>query len=428
MGDPLVPLFGKSTLEIYSGRRVEIAHGDVKRLPEWMRSGSLSSLQQLCRDFSGPLQVAQGRTRPLGGLSEESSFVGAGGQTPVSGTSAMALLRLGLSVYFGDLERLVPGGAQFLRSIERALSLDKCMRLSAFANAPGSGLPLHHDSYDQLLINLVGEKIFTYRERPDVDHPRISYSPSGPIPKHFEEVYRHGFSDSDALVESELVTVTLKPGSCIFFPGGTWHRTEDQKEPCLSLTTAVRAPARVDLLLSALRAYLAQSPEWRAPVYGAVVGAPDPGEVEQVEKLLDELPRRISGLNFSALRQAHHIAAIETGVPEGYPVEEDFDHFVRLPSSVCEIRPAPDAPEMIRVSVRTFLIPTNSLLQMERDAQPVIEWILRQPRVFSLQELNQAHEEFEPEDLRVIVGQLAQVGLLRPATSLAWAEESTNRE
>lgn len=421
MGDPLFPLFGKSTLELYRGRKVDVAHGALERLPEWMRTGPLLSLEQLCRDFSGPLQAAQGRTRQPAASSEWSSFVGAGGQTPVSGTSAAALLRMGLSVHFGDLERTVPAGSPFLRSIEDALSTGKCMRLSAFANAPGSGLPLHHDSYDQLLIHLIGEKIISYRERRDVNDPRISYSPSGPIPKHFEEVYRHGFSDSTNLLESELITVTLKPGSCLFLPGGTWHRTEDQKEPCLSLTTAVRVPSRIDLLMSALRAYLAQSEHWRAPAYGVVFGDdPNEGEVRRIEELLAELPGRLAPLKFRALRQAFHVAGVEPGAISAYPMEEPFDHFVRLPSSSCDIAPDPESPGMIRCSVRTFLIPTASVLQMESEAHPVVEWILQQRRVFSLDELTGAHEQFEPEDLKGIVNQLAQVGLLRPATSLVW--------
>lgn len=419
MGDPLFPLFGKGTLELYRGRRVQVVHGPPERLPEWMRTGSLSSLEQLCRDFSGPLQAAQGRTQGAQ-ASLSTSFIGAGGQTPVSGTSAAALLRLGLSVHFGDLERTVPACAAFLRAIEKALSTGKCMRLSAFGNAPGSGLPLHHDSYDQLLIHLIGEKVVAYREQRDVDDPRISYSPSGPVPKHFEEVYRRGFSDSKTLLESELVTVTLKPGSCLFLPGGTWHRTEDQKEPCLSLTTAVRAPSRIDLLMSALRAYLAQSEDWRAPAYGAVVGALDEDEVQRIEQLLAGLPERLLPLNFAALRQAFHIEGIEPGAVDAYPVEEPFDHFIRLPSSACDIVADPDSSDRIRCNVRTFLLPTTSVLQMETEARPVIEWILEQRRVFSLDELTRAHEQFEPEDLRAIVTQLAQVGLLRPATSLVW--------
>ena len=295
------------------------------------------------------------------------------------------------------------------------------MRLSAFANAPGSGLPLHHDSYDQLLIHLIGEKIISYRERRDVDDPRISYSPSGPISKHFEEVYRRGFSDSTTLLESDLSTVTLKPGSCIFLPGGTWHRTEDQNEPCLSLTTAVRAPSRIDLLMGALRAYLAQSEDWRAPAYGVVVGDdPDEDEVRRIDELLAGLPERLAPLKFSALRQAFHIAGVEPGAVDAYPAEEPFDHFVRLPSSSCDILPDPEAPGMIRCSVRTFLLPTASVLQMESDALPVIEWILETRRVFSLDELTSAHEQFEPGDLKAIVTQLAQVGLLRPASSLVW--------
>lgn len=419
MGDPLEPLFGQPTAQLYRAKKVEVAHGSPSRLPEWMTTGVLASIEQLCKDFSGPLQIAQGRT-----FSEDkagpTNFVGAGGQTPVSGANATALLRLGLSVHFGDIERTVPAASPFLRAIESALSLSPCMRLSAFANAPGSGLPLHHDSYDQLLIHLIGEKVISYRERRDVDSPRISYSPSGPVPKQFEAVYRRGFSDRRSLDEAELVTVTLEPGSCLFLPAGTWHRTEGQSEPCLSLTTALRAPSGLDLLMTALRAHLSQSENWRSPVYGALTGEPDGSEEARIDELLRALPGELSKLDFRALRQAYYIAGIEPGVVDAYPTGERFNDFIRLPSTVCELLADPDDPNLVRCRVRVFTMSTFSELQMDAEARPVVEWILDQTRSFSLQELAAAHDEFDEEDLATIAVQLAQVGLLRPTSSSSY--------
>ena len=89
------------------------------------------------------------------------------------------LLRLGLSVYLFNMSELAPGGASFLRAIEAELSLGQCMRLGGFVNAPGSGLPLHHDRHDQLLIHLIGEKKFSFIRTRQIEYPRISVSPSG---------------------------------------------------------------------------------------------------------------------------------------------------------------------------------------------------------------------------------------------------------
>ncbi len=415
-------LFGQTTLSLYRGGRVVVAHGATERLPEWMREGALSSIDQLCRDFSGPLQIAQGRTYPEDAAGTM-NFVGAGGQTAVSGVNAAALLRLGLSVYFGELDRTVPKASSFLRSIEGALSLRRSMRLSAFANAPGSGLPLHHDSYDQLLVHLIGEKIVSYRESRDVSAPRLSYSPSGPVPRHFESVYRHGFSDRTTLKEEDLTTVVLKPGSCLFLPAGTWHRTEDQKEPCLSLTTAMRAPSRLELLTETLRAYLGQAEEWRAPVYGALLGESDAEEVQATEALVRDLSQRLKEVAFADLRQVYAAGDIEPGRVETYPEDEHFEHFVRLPSSVCEMATDPQDAEMIRCKVRVFTRPVAAELRMDAGARSVIEWILEQRRVFSVAEVARVHDEFEEEDLARIVMQLAQVGLLRPVPKLTWSSE-----
>ena len=182
----------------------------------------------------------------------------------------------------------------------------------------------------------------------------------------------------------------------------------------------MRAPSGLDLLLLALRGHLSQSEQWREPVYGGLSGQPEASEEARIDELLRRLPQELARFSFRSLREAHYIAGIEPGAVDAYPVEEGFMHYIRLPSTVCEVLKDPDDPSSIRCRVRVFTKPEASELQMDADARPVIEWILQTTRAFSLAELCAAHDEFEEEDLAGILVQLAQVGLLRPVPSLSY--------
>jgi hypothetical protein len=48
----------------------------------------------------------------------------------------------------------------------------------AFANAAGSGLPLHHDRYDQLFFQIRGRKQFQYAPNGYVGTPDLQFSPT----------------------------------------------------------------------------------------------------------------------------------------------------------------------------------------------------------------------------------------------------------
>src|SRR5690606_36178648 len=107
-----------------------------------------------------------------------------------------------------------------------ALGLPPCVDVSAFANAPGSGLPLHHDKHDQLLLQLQGEKRITHAPNLHVKHPRLSFTPSAVTPPDFAAVYGQGFPGAESEIPAEhFESSLLKPGSCLFMPAGTWHRT-----------------------------------------------------------------------------------------------------------------------------------------------------------------------------------------------------------
>jgi hypothetical protein len=413
-------LFSVPSTRIVEERAFVVSHGPLSRFPEWMRSGNLSNLIALCTAHRGPLQIAQGKSHPSP-TQEEDDFVGAGGQASVTGINAQTLLRLGFTVAFGNLTETVPEGKPFLRELEQTLGLPACATMSAFANAPSSGLPLHHDANDQLLFQLKGNKVFTRALKPPVPHPRISVSSDGPTDLHFPSVYRSGFPPSKESVEREgLDSVQLSPGSCLFMPAGTWHRTEQQEDTCLSLVIALRAPSRLDLLVNSLRFYLGQSPEWRHPSYGLfgnVEHNATPAQVE-LDALIPTLTRQLKHLNTKTMIRCHLVSQIKDGDPQSYAAELTSEHFIRLPNSSVYRELSLDG--QVRVKVKPALSIRTSLLEFEEHALSLFESILETHASFTCQELCAAHPDFEVEDIAAFCMQLAQAGLLRPLCVPSW--------
>ena len=131
--------------------------------------------------------------------------------------------------------RVLPAAPAFLQELELALGIPISAGLSAFVNAPGSGLALHHDRFDQLLFQIRGSKRFRYLANRYVEQPSVQFTPFATAPLEWAQSYRHGFPRStQALLEEQLETVELEPGSVIFMPGGLWHTTAEQPDHALA--------------------------------------------------------------------------------------------------------------------------------------------------------------------------------------------------
>jgi quercetin dioxygenase-like cupin family protein len=418
--DPLEQLFGHGADELFSKRQFVVQNGPKARLPEWMRQGPLENIESLCRQHKGAYQIAQGGTGSVANAEPE-SFIGSGGQTPVSGSRPHALLRLGLTVYFSDMEKSVPGAGEFKRALESALGLPPCVGVSAFVNAPGSGLPFHHDSFDQLLIQLQGEKTFTRALREPLPHPRISASPSGPTPQYFESIYSQGFVEDDAEIAAEgLETHVLEPGSCFFMPAGTWHRTERQEQSCLSLVVAVRAPSMLDLILNALPYFAGQESSFRRPAHGMIGCDLDVGETknqrklhqEQVATALRQLCDQLGRLDAAALERCWWAARQKDGDAKSYPSQQAYERYIRLPGSKVRFEAAPS--DQLRLVVRCAHSIDDGVLEFHELARPVIDAVLQTKAAFDKGELAARFDDFEEQEVFDLLERLAQVGLLRP--------------
>src|SRR5690348_15137751 len=82
--DPIHGLFGVPALELFASKELVVQHGPLERFPAFMRTGTMESVERICRDYAGPLQVSNGTATD-------------GIQIDVVGAHAAALLRLGLT-------------------------------------------------------------------------------------------------------------------------------------------------------------------------------------------------------------------------------------------------------------------------------------------------------------------------------------------
>jgi len=390
------------------------SHGPVTRLPPFMREGLLSSIEGLCRGYTGQLQVAGGST-------------GDGLQVGVADVNAWALLKLGLTVYFKDLRRALPAAPGYLQQLELALGVPTSAGLSAFVNAPGSGLALHHDRFDQLLFQIRGRKLFRFLPNRYAPQPSVQFTPFASAPPEWGQSYRHGFPRSTSeLLEQPLESVELEPGSVIFMPGGLWHTTAEQPDHALSVVVSLRAPSRLDVAMNLIRYYALQSPAWREPAYtgwsaDAALGAE---EQSAFARLFAELGERLTRLPTQDAFAALSLDAFTKGTLTEYPQGARFGRFIKLPNSSATFT-ADAEPDKLRCVVKSGPFnrpPVETVLAFEAHARAVVEWVLRSERAFSADELCDQFEEFQTSELLNLLEGLARAALIRPLPAIDWDE------
>ncbi len=220
--------------------------------------------------------------------------------------------------------------------------------------------------------------------------------------------------------------VDLEPGSAFFMPNGTWHTTAEQAGDSLSLVVAVRAPSHRDVLLNLLHYYVSQSPAWRAHPYGGWSREPAlaGGAQAELARLMTDLGERMQRLPAADAFKAWSAHGFTVGIQSEYPLESRFEQFIRLPNS--SVRFDDDATlGKLRITVHSG--PTNrpqaqTVLAIEHEARPLVDWILSSHAAFTARALSEALPDYEPEEVEQLLGWLARAALIRPLPALEWDE------
>ena len=377
--------------------KIFVAQGEPARLPEFLRGRELSSIGALASVYRGRLAFCSGAT---------TSYL-----VPGDPSYAQKLFHMGLTLYFDDVAPYIRGAQAFLEQLENELGLAAgSTRMTVWASPREDGAACHYDANDIFSIQLYGTKRFELAPVREISVPYgMQYSP-GTMP--FDELYTqtgNGFPDWQA---AEFDTTEMKPGSVLFFPRGTWHRTFVNQDS-LAVAIVIEPPPAINCLLDQLRLVLLQDPRWRKPLYGVWGdGSQREQALARAEELLSELPEAMGALSpqdliLPSLTQEQRLALID-----------ERTRFQRVPNtSVSAEPPGEDQDELqwMRINFRDEHGMQHTLASVETPRQyaDIIGWFAEQETPFSVQALQARYPATPLDELKRLLQVCARGGLLK---------------
>jgi len=378
----IAPLTAEQFFAGYWPERVYASHGDLERLPGMFRSPVLRDIESLSANYHGRVLFTRGR---------HSSFM-----VPAENGCPKTLFNMGLTVYLDNIQPCLPKSPLVLQALERNLGIPPgTARIGAFASPPGDGAACHYDTEDVISIQLTGSKAFHVAPVEEVRYPvGMQYSPgSAPYTELYPQVNGRFPEWKDATFDC----IEMRPGSVLFMPRGTWHRTEAD-EPSLSITIALRPPSAAEVVLENVRWLLLQDASWRKPLYGAYGETPQKqAAMDAAGQLLQRLPKQLQSLSVRSLELAL--------MPEDQRLQNiDADsRFVSLPNASVQTGEVTlgKGGEQVQMNILLKDDEAGDRVTVTMDIHPeavaVFEWLGSRMVPFSVVDLLQQFPQF-PED------------------------------
>jgi ribosomal protein L16 Arg81 hydroxylase len=394
----IAPLTEEQFFAGYWPERVYASHGDLDRLPGMFRSPVLRDLETLSGHYHGRVLFTRGRHSPF--------------MVPAENGCPKTLFNMGLTVYLDNIQPCLPKSPLVLQALERNLGIPPgTARIGAFASPPGDGAACHYDTEDVISIQLTGSKAFHVAPVEEVRYPvGMQYSPgSAPYTDLYPQVAGRFPEWKDATFEC----VEMRPGSVLFMPRGTWHRTEAD-EPSLSITIALRPPSAAELILENVRWLLLQDAAWRKPLYGACgETAQKKTAMDAAAQLLERLPGQLRSLSTRSLELAL--------MPEDKRLEHiDADsRFVSLPNASLQAGDVTlgKGGEQIQMRILVKDDEAGDRVTVSMDLHPqaiaVFEWLGSRKTPFSVDDLQQQFPQFPDDQHLAMLHAAASAELIR---------------
>jgi ribosomal protein L16 Arg81 hydroxylase len=397
----LTALLGADALDTflsdYWPNRVFVSEGDRERLPAALLDAELNEFDALSRRYKGVV-----------------SFFGddrSGHMVPVEGIEASAPYRCGLSVYLTDVAPYFPDIQQMVKQLEFELGVNEgCARAGVFASPADGGISCHYDTVDIFSIQLRGNKKFDVAPVSGLPHPLGSQYMSGskPMDDHYPQA-TDGFPDWEG---AEFRTVEMTPGTVLYMPRGTWHRTEAEGDS-IAVSIGMEPPSAAESVLEQLRLLLLQDPEWRRPLYGAWgAGKMVDSAAERAEELLAGLPALAAALTpdlvaSPKLSEARRIAMMNAA--------SRVQHTPNSRLIIGEPPPGSD-DDSILASVEIYDRSVNQIMaeiEMPSRCEPVLRWLEAQRGSFLVSDVAAKFPELTEDQHLQLLQTLASAGLLR---------------
>lgn len=381
------------------------SHGNLARLPAFLRAEELSSVDALSRVYQGKLWFVAGRRHGM--------------MLPIERVSGASLYRMGLTVQFEDIAPWIGAASGDLRSLERELGLSEGVaRAVAFASPVSEGLGVHFDSCDLFSIQLNGCKRFHVAPVEGLSAPvGWQFTPGTPAPDELYAQAVHGFPDAQS---ARFRTVDMQPGSVLYLPRGTWHYTESEGHS-LSVSISIFQPPVMDVVLNQIRLLMLQDARWRRPSHGLHAdGAAKRELVDHVQGLIGELPELVARIG------AADALAYQRPALQRLASLRPQDRFQRTSHTrlVVETAAAGGLGSMPWIHVKSWDANVGEVTvaraQLATAALPVMNWIAEQSGPFTADDLARRFSAFRLDDLRQLLHVAVESGLIR----MLWFERN----
>ena len=385
-------------LSDYWPGRLFVARGDLERLPQALLHEELNDFDALSRRYKGVVSF----------FGDEKS----GHMVPVEGIEAAAPYRCGLSVYLTDFGPYFPEMERLVKKLEFELGLNEgCARAGVFASPTSGGISCHYDSVDVFSIQLRGTKKFDLAPVKELRHPwGFQYiTGSKPIDDLYPQA-TEGFPDWENI---EFQTVEMTPGTVLYMPRGTWHRTEAAGDS-IAVSIGMEPPSAAECVLEQLRLLLLQDPAWRKPLYGAWgAGSMRNAALDRATELLAELPGLASTLD------TEYLAAPKSSEQRRISLMSARSRVQRTPNTSLILAESPaDSTEQdslvakIEVNDRSTR-QIMSEIEMPSRCAPILRWIDEQRSAFQVSDLVAKFPELAEDQHLQLTQTLTGAGLLK---------------
>jgi ribosomal protein L16 Arg81 hydroxylase len=382
----LAPTPASEFLNQYWPERHFAAHGPLERLPQVFRAGEFASLHALATRYAGPVTFGKGTLSPR--------------TVEIQGVSAASFYDMGLTVHLSNVERHVPGVAATLRQLEQELGLPAgCARASVFASPQADGVSCHFDAEDVFSIQLRGSKRFHVAPVEGLPHPfGMQFGPRMAL---FDDIYPQAAAGFPRPEDARFETVDMQPGSVLFMPRGTWHRTEADTDS-LAVSLICAPPSALESLLREMKNLLLQDPQWRRPLYGARAEGPmRTAALARARQLLAHAPAIVGKIS-------EHDLVPRSETERLQQLERDT-RFQRNPETRLELAPR------LRVVVWDQRGGEQITLQAEvrNHLRPLLQWLAEARAAFSAGELADRFPALSFADHRQLLEALTRARYLR---------------
>lgn len=262
-------------IKCYKENKPFVIHNLSESINELSEIAFLSSLEAMIDSWSEHVDVH------LPDVSDEASTL----EVPVG--EARKYFDDGMGLLFNDVNTIEPLLSNWLDSIRSGLGLSQMTygRSLVYVTPANKGTASHFDQNINFVLQMTGTKKWWVAPNKEIENPMTRHTMGQEIDPELESYLTGPMPETFPEGSEEFI---LKPGSMLFVPRGSWHKTHAETD-ALSLNFTYSAPTWLDILSAALRGRLAQSPEWRATADFVNDEENVEEAIEKFNSLLDQL-------------------------------------------------------------------------------------------------------------------------------------------